>query len=253
MGTEVARPHLHDAEVNRAAVKYAESMTTAPHYPPQRPLKPRRNLREEVAESLRNRILSGEFKPGVRIDLVTAAEELGISQLPVREALITLEGEGLVKSYPRRGYFVQALQPEDILDHYEIFGKVAGMAAARAAKTLSGEQLKELTAINEAMRAAKDPEKKEDCNFKFHKIINGTGSSHRLMSVIRILSKTMSLHFGEIIPDWDKQAADEHDEILDALRQGDPQAARIAMENHLSVNGVRAVEALHRMNFFPEP
>ncbi|QCB97631.1 GntR family transcriptional regulator [Arthrobacter sp. PAMC25564] len=155
-------------------------------------------------------------------------------------------------SYPRRGHYVQSLQPEDIIDHYEIFGRVAGMAAARAARALSFEQVHELEVINEAMRAVKDPETQENYNFQFHKIINSTGSSHRLMSVIRILSKTMSLRFSEIIPGWDQQAADEHEEILDALRQGDAEAARTAMENHLSINGVRAAEALQRLNFFPE-
>ncbi|MDN4644202.1 GntR family transcriptional regulator [Arthrobacter sp. PsM3] len=225
---------------------------TPAQYPPPRTVQRRRNLREEVAESLRNRILTGEFKPGSRIDLVAISDEWGVSQLPVREALIALEGEGLVMSYPRRGHFVQALRPEDIIDHYEIFGRVAGMAAARAAQILSSEQIHELETINEAMRAGKDPENQENYNFQFHKIINSTGSSHRLISVLRILSKTMSLRFSEIIPGWDEQAAEEHDEILEALRQGDPEAARTAMENHLSVNGVRAAEALQRVNFFPE-
>ncbi|WP_175460493.1 GntR family transcriptional regulator [Arthrobacter sp. ok909] len=205
-----------------------------------------------MAESLRNGILTGEFKPGSRIDLGTVADEWGVSPLPVREALIALESEGLVKSYPRRGHYVQALQPEDIIDHYEIFGRVAGMAAARAAKSLSSEQIHELESINEAMRAGEDPREQEDFNFQFHKIINSTGSSRRLISVIRILSKTMSLRFSEIVPGWEQRATDEHDEILDALRQGDAEAARTAMEKHLSVNGVRAAEALQRVNFFPE-
>ncbi|QCB97630.1 GntR family transcriptional regulator [Arthrobacter sp. PAMC25564] len=68
-------------------------MTPVPR-PLSRPVERRRNLREEIAESLRNRILTGEFKPGSRIDLAAVSEEWGVSQLPVREALIALEGEG---------------------------------------------------------------------------------------------------------------------------------------------------------------
>lgn len=216
-------------------------------------LKVRKNLREEVAERIRNRILSGELKPGIRIDLPAVAEEMGVSQLPVREALITLEGEGLVKSYPRRGHYVQALQPEDILDHYEIFGKVAGLAAARAARTLTDEQLAELESVNEAMRSSTDSAEQEELNFEFHRIINTSGSSLRLISVLRMLSKSMSLHFSEIIPAWEEQAVTEHEEILAALRQRNEDASRAAMEKHLSVNGVRAVDALRKMNFFTDP
>ncbi|WP_125611549.1 GntR family transcriptional regulator [Specibacter cremeus] len=236
----------------KAAMHYVETMAPDAIPPARAAIRARKNLREEVAENLRNRILTGEIKPGIRIDLVAVAEEMGVSQLPVREALIALESEGLVKSYPRRGHYVQSLQPEDILDHYEIFGKVSGVAAARAAKALTEEQLHQLEAINEAMRATKDAGEQEERNFQFHKLINGAGSSHRLMSVLRMLSKSMSLRFSEAIPGWDEKAANEHDEILKALRAGDAEAARVAMENHLSVNGVRAVEALQGMHFFSE-
>jgi hypothetical protein len=88
----------------------------------------RRNLREDVADRLRNDILTGRLTPGKRIDQDQLAAELGVSQLPVREALIQLDQEGLVETIARRGSYVPQLTPEDIADQYRIFGLVSGLA-----------------------------------------------------------------------------------------------------------------------------
>ena len=91
----------------------------------------RRNLAEDVAEHIRQEILAGRFRPGDRIDQDAIAVQLGVSRLPVREALIALDQEGLIESIPRRGAYVQRLEREDIADHYQLFGQAAGLAAYR--------------------------------------------------------------------------------------------------------------------------
>ena len=83
-----------------------------------------------------------------------------MSRLPVREALIELAQESLIDAVPRRGAFVARLERADIVDHYRIFGLIAGLAGSRAATSLSDEQLAHLRRIHESFVAATDPEDK---------------------------------------------------------------------------------------------
>lgn len=210
----------------------------------------RRVLREDVADVIRNRILVGELRRGSRLDIAALASELDVSQLPVREALIALATEGLVRSVPRRGYYVEELDPVDVLDHYELYGKISGMAAARAATIITDEQIGQLDELNARMRTVKDSRRQEQLNHEIHGLINKIGASRRLVSVIRTLAHGMDVRFGVIIPGWQANASAEHAVIIKALRRRDPEAAREAMETHLRVNGQRAVDALTSAGFF---
>src|SRR6516164_2816173 len=77
-------------------------------------------LREDVHALLRERIVSGGLMPGNRLQDVQLAAELGVSRTPVREALLRLEGEGLVESDPNRGFFVAPLSRKEVLEIYPI-------------------------------------------------------------------------------------------------------------------------------------
>lgn len=216
-------------------------------------LPPRRVIREEVADVIRNSILVGELPRGSRLDILAIAKDMSISQLPVREALIALSTEGLVRAEARRGYYVEELDRDDLLDHYEIYGKIAGVAAARATQTMSEEQIQALQDINDQLRAGTDAEEEEQLNQAFHRLINWAGGSRRLRSILRPLSHGMDVHFSTLIPGWQSSAADEHDAIITALRARDPEVVRAAMEQHLIVNGRKAADALDRAGFFANP
>ncbi|WP_309032758.1 GntR family transcriptional regulator [Streptomyces alfalfae] len=210
----------------------------------------RRVLREDVADAIRNSIMVGELRRGSRLDVTGLAADLDVSQLPVREALIALAAEGLVRAVPRRGYYVEEIDPVDVLDHYEIYGKISGIAAARASGLMTDQDIDELQALNDRMRTVEDPALQEELNNEIHSRINRVGASRRLRSVLRPLSHGMDVRFGVIIPGWQNNAADEHDTIIAALRDRDAEAVRSAMEHHLSVNGQRAVDALTGAGFF---
>lgn len=215
-----------------------------------RALPARRVLREEVADVIRNSILVGELPLGSRLDILAIANEMKVSQLPVREALIALSTEGLVRTEARRGYYVEQLDRTDVLDHYEIYGKISGVAAARAAASISTEQVDHLQRLNDQMRSSGDAGEQERLNYEIHRIINKVGGSRRLLSVLRPLAHGMDVRFGTIIPGWQTKAADEHDTIIAALRNRDAEGVRKAMEEHLIVNGRRAVDALDSAGFF---
>lgn len=218
------------------------------------PLEPRRrrNLAEDVADHLRDAILTGQLRPGTRIDQDAVADQLGVSRLPVREALIALDQEGLIHTIPRRGSYVQRLQRDDIADNYQLFGRVAGLAAARAVVRIDDAGLAELEAVHAQMAGATDPREHERLNFEFHRIVNQAAGSRRIAGVLKLLSRSLPSHYFEFIPDWPDRAEAQHGEILDAFRRRDPAAAQVAMEQHLNESARYAIAALERMDFFDD-
>ena len=143
----------------------------------------RHNLADEVATHIRTAILAGRLRSGERIDQDAIADELGVSRLPVREALIALDKEGLVNTIPRKGSYVARIDREDIADHYEIFGQVAGLAAARAVARLDDAGLAALQELDAAMRRSDNLVEQQRLNHEFHRQINRAAGSQRLASV----------------------------------------------------------------------
>ena len=181
----------------------AETQAEAPVELPQRPGTVNHpSLKDTAAAYLREQILTGQLPPGTKIDQDEISEALGISRLPVREALIELAQESLIDAVPRRGAFVARLERADVIDHYRIFGLIAGLAGSRAATALSDEQLAHLRRIHESFVAATDPEDKAHWNHEFHRIINRAGGSRRLVSVLGLLSRSLPVRYFEFVPNW---------------------------------------------------
>jgi len=211
---------------------------------------PYSNLKELAASWIRERIFSGELRPGSKVDQDAIAQELGISKLPVREALISLDSEGLVNIIARRGAFVASLTREDILDHYQLFGMVAGIAAERAATNLSPEELDRLENLLDKLESTESPAARAQLNDEFHRAINLAGRSRRLLSVLKLLGKALPSRFYEFHTDWSSTADKDHREILAALRQRSPEAARQAVSDHLRRSGEHAVRFLESTGFW---
>lgn len=212
----------------------------------------RPNLKQDVAQHLRDQILSGTLKPGNKIDQDAVAEALGVSRLPVREALITLEAEGLVENVARRGAFVAALEPGDIRDHYEMYGLLSGLAAQRAAHALDEDALKALDETINEMNRTDDPREKDRLNFEFHRIINRAGQSRRLGAALRMLSVSMPTHFFEFNVQFERRSEEEHRIILDALRAQDGDSAARALAEHFRHVGEQAVGMLRTAGYWDD-
>ncbi|HZO95665.1 MAG TPA: GntR family transcriptional regulator [Candidatus Baltobacteraceae bacterium] len=89
---------------------------------------------DAVVDALREAILTGAYAPGERLVQDELAESLGISRIPLREALRRLEGEGLVIISPNRGAIVRPLAPKDVLDLYDVRLALESLAVRRAAE-----------------------------------------------------------------------------------------------------------------------
>src|SRR5678815_5398232 len=88
--------------------------------PPDRRLRRATSTPDLIAESLREEILRGVLAPGQALRQEELAERFGVSRLPVRDALLRLEAQGLVHVYPNRGAFVISLSADEVSEIYEM-------------------------------------------------------------------------------------------------------------------------------------
>jgi len=107
-----------------------------------------------AAEQIAAMIMRGELQDGDRLIEEDLAGRLGMSRLPVREALRTLEQEGLVTVLPRRGAFVTRYGPREIAEVYDVRAELLGFAARLVAQTIDAERLDALERILDEMREA---------------------------------------------------------------------------------------------------
>jgi DNA-binding GntR family transcriptional regulator len=210
------------------------------------------NFKAMVAAEVRQDIFQGRLKPNQKIDQDALAERLGLSKLPVREALILLENEGLVENLPRRGCFVASLTPDDIRDHYRLIGAVSGLAARRAAELITDETLRTLRGLLDKLAQTDDPAEQQDLNSNFHRVINRVGASHRLKSALRLIVNTMPSRFYASTAGWAEQAREAHERIYAALAAHDPDASEKAVHDHMTWGAEAAVQSLMDADFWSE-
>jgi DNA-binding GntR family transcriptional regulator len=206
----------------------------------------RRSISADVADHIRSRIFDGTLKPNQRVPQDAIAADLGVSRVPVREALISLEQNGLVVSEPNRGMFVVPIRHEDIDDHYRMYGMIQGLAATRAVRRMTEPVLTRLRQLHDEMCAGDDPHLLRELNYEFHSLINRTGGSTRVRSVLRHLSHNLPRELYYLVPGGGPQANAGHAKILQALQDGDEAAADAANQEHVRLEGDLIIAALKR-------
>jgi DNA-binding GntR family transcriptional regulator len=189
-------------------------------------------LREEVKSVLLQRILSGYYAPGDRLVEIRIAEELGVSQAPVREALRDLESVRFVESAPFRGARVRGVSDGELIEVYPIRAALEEVAVREAAKRMGGD-VSALEAELAGMRNAKDVAEQVEHDARFHELIVEASGNSRLLEIwssLQVETRTAitALRMG-LAP---KEAAELHEEIVEALRRKDTRAAARAIRNH---------------------
>jgi DNA-binding GntR family transcriptional regulator len=200
------------------------------------PLVTRSSLSNEVAETLREKILFGELRPEDRLVQEDLAQQLGVSTMPVREALLKLSHEGFVDAYPNRSFKIRRFLRDDIRDVFWIHSTLVGELAARAAAGGSAELVRSLSRTYElevkAMRAG-NLDDAERLNADFHVAINEAGGSAAVLRLVndnlKFVPRHLYVHLGQ---SWIAQSERDHAAILDAIRRKDAEAARKAAVEH---------------------
>lgn len=193
-------------------------------------------LSPQVAGQIRDRIMTGAERPGGRLRADYLATQFGMSATPVREALMSLHGEGIVTFEPGRGFRVAAMTRQDVLDLYDTQAYISGELAARAATRLGDEDLTRLRQLQESLVAAvceNDLAATEEVDFELHRLINRSAASPKLTWLLGVTLKYVPFGLYDAIPGWPQAARDDHVAILRGLEHRSPRTARDAMTAHI--------------------
>src|SRR6202035_5410665 len=142
---------------------------------------------EQIASHIRRLIFDGSLRPGMRVPQDAIARNLGVSRIPVREALIALEREGWVTIELHRGAFINAIDVQAVRDHYELYGLVYGFAARRAFGRSQPELIERLTDLNERLVVSDDPEEIGQLSVEFHASVVDAARSPRIKVILRAM------------------------------------------------------------------
>jgi DNA-binding GntR family transcriptional regulator len=216
-----------------------------------------KQLRHVVADQLRTAILEGYYKPGAWLRQEHLAQELGVSQMPVREALKELAAEGLIEHVPYRGVRVIEFSPDDIEDLYAHRAFLEGNAARFAAQRITPKEIAELRQLQEQMENNLAPEQLasyRDLNRRFHQVIfSAARRGYLLRTLTQMWAAFPTMLVGNFavtaespLPGRDMNDTVEHHALIDALENHDPQASERAMRHHIEETGRQLVKALRQ-------
>lgn len=207
----------------------------------------RRNLREEITETLRAAVISGELRPGVVYSAPSLAGQFGVSATPVREAMLDLANEGLVDIVRNKGFRVTELSEEDLDELSELRAlievpTVRRIVAAGVPRDVLDE-LRTLAAEIEAAAARGDLIAHVTADLEFHLLLLSQAGNRHLVEIVRALRARSRLYGlraladrGALVP-----TAHEHAELLDLLAAGDAAGAEELMRRHIGhVRGIWA-------------
>lgn len=198
--------------------------------------------------TLRAAILEGELQPGQRVSQEAWAERVGVSPIPLREALGTLAGEGLVTYRPRRGYAVTELDLGDLEEVYRLRRLLETEALLRGVPHATAA---DVDALREAAAACTDAAARGDlvdqlaANRRFHDVLHGLCGSAPLARLIDQLWDTTeayrALYYA--LPGEASEADAAHAAILDAVAAGDADRTVALQDAHRerALDGLRAV------------
>ncbi|WP_189311475.1 GntR family transcriptional regulator [Streptomyces brasiliensis] len=194
---------------------------------------------DRVYAHVKQGVLDRRYEGGTLLTEGELAEAVGVSRTPVREALLRLEVEGLIKLYPKKGALVLPVSAQEIADVVETRLLVEQHAARKAipAPPRLLERLAELLAEQKAQAATGDFAAAAVTDRCFHAEIVRSGGNEilsRLYDQLRDRQLRMGVAVMYSHPDRIAKTLSEHEEILDALRSGDAEAAVGIVHRHVS-------------------
>jgi len=201
-------------------------------------IKSPKSIRHKIYTHLREQLLSGEIPPHQHLIEARVARDIGTSRTPVREALHSLELEGLIESIPRIGYVVKPISEGEVEEICEIRVTIEELAvrwAMEKAREKLIEELRKNISNAEGKLSAGDARAFVELDAQFHEIISRLSGSNRLMELAQTLRRHMlryrihSIYAAENV----SRAIDGHRGILKAVEKGDMGKVNKAIRFHL--------------------
>ena len=205
---------------------------------------------DQAALYIRRLIFDGHLTPGTRVPQEAVAKALGISRIPVREALIALEREGWLTIEPHRGAFINALDEQAVRDHYELYGLVYGFAASRAVSRAVAGLVDRLAQLERELVSASSPDEVERVTVAFHSAMVEGAHSPRIKVVLRAMSAIIPGNFFVVVPaaiDLERRGISA---IVRAVRKDDSDKAAAEYARMMHRIGDQVVAVLKERGLF---
>ena len=202
--------------------------------PPERSYRTKSEL---VYATLRSAIMRCEIEPGTRLIIDDISESLGVSHIPVREALNQLQSEGLVTVVPHSGATVAPVSPGDVVEIFSIMEGLEIVATRVAAERASADQLAKLEAMLPKLDAAvtnQEPETWAELNIEFHREIAAITGMQMLTEMMnRVLDRWDRVRrYVRVLPHRMSEAQQQHHDIVGALQRHDIATAQALATLH---------------------
>ncbi|MCY3824778.1 MAG: GntR family transcriptional regulator [Nitrospinae bacterium] len=202
-----------------------------------------KSLSKMVSEQIKDAILSGIFQPGDKLVETTLTESMGVSRTPLREAFRELAAEGYITVVPHKGAHVSLVSEDEVLDIYAITSVLEGLATRLATPNLrEGRANERLHAFFEQLKRRHEHGEVDAywaANRDFHRHITSACENSRLQGLIGNLrqqimkTRVVTLH----APGRLDNSMAEHEDILQAILDGDGRGAEHLVIRHLEIQG----------------
>ncbi len=211
----------------------------------------RKTVAEAAAEELRMRILSGALQEGAQLRQEILAAEIGVSRIPLREALRLLEGEGLVTIVPHRGAVVSVLSPEEIGELFDLRLLIEPDLLRRAVPHMGPDDLREAEATLAGYKAAleqRDVGAWGRLNTRFHLALYRPARRPRSFALAQTLLDQTDRYtrMQLLLTEGQLRAQQEHEGLLTACRRGEFEQAGSLLELHIRDAGRSLIEFMRK-------
>ncbi|OWT69140.1 MULTISPECIES: GntR family transcriptional regulator [unclassified Achromobacter] len=196
----------------------------------------RRTTVDLVLDELRQQVLSGRLRPGEPLRQEALADELGVSRIPVREAIRRLEAEGLVSIHAHRGAYVIPLSTSEVVQTFELRMQVEPWLFGAAIEARGTGRFKEARTALAGMLHA-DAASWGELNWQFHEILYRPAERELAMNMLKQLHDRGDryLRFQVVNVPLRQQAHAEHQALIEYAEQGQVEAAVRALREHIRV------------------
>lgn len=190
--------------------------------------------RGRVYAELKRRIVLLDYEPGQVLREKDLIEEFRVSRTPIREALIRLETEGLVRIIPNSGTIVTEVSFQKLKDVFEVRSYLVRLAGQLAAARVTHEELEALRAHIQTMRRETDPKRLMELDLGFHDLLNRATKNGVLVQILELL-RNQAVRIWTFSRDTDEyyaQLADEFEALVATLEAGDEVRSAEILEEH---------------------